>query len=146
MATLTRTVPAKTAAIKSLKSVKCSRIKGIYWKLTICTTIPNRNFSYCYPSAWTPRILFSDSCISVFQASFVLLFKLVQHYTQRKREWCWIFALDCFVTLLLISRFASFVASGQHILEEEMKIYDYDPTPWLTSDSDGNDSDPNNDL
>jgi len=56
------------------------------------------------------------------------------------------FAFDCFVTPLLISRFASFVASGEHILEEEVKIYENDPTPWLTSDSDGNNSDPNNDL
>ena len=38
------------------------------------------------------------------------------------------------------------MASGQHILDEEEKIYENDPTPWMTSDSDGNDSDPNNEL
>ena len=38
------------------------------------------------------------------------------------------------------------MASGQHILDEEEKIYENDPTPWMTSDSDGNDSDLNNEL
>ena len=55
-------------------------------------------------------------------------------------------SFDRCVTPLLISRFASFVASGQHIPDEEVKIYENDPTPWLTSDSDGNDSDQNNEL
>lgn len=45
----------------------------------------------------------------------------------------------------LISRFAAFVASGLHIPDEEVKVYEEDPSPWLTSDSDGNDSDPNHD-
>lgn len=54
-------------------------------------------------------------------------------------------AFDRFVTPLLISRFATFVASGQHILDEEVKFYENDPSPWLTSDSDGNDSDPSHD-
>ncbi|KAJ7375383.1 hypothetical protein OS493_002142 [Desmophyllum pertusum] len=39
------------------------------------------------------------------------------------------------------SRFATFVASGQHILDEEVKVYEDDLAPWLTSDSDSNNSD-----
>ena len=39
-------------------------------------------------------------------------------------------------------RFASFVASGQHFLEEEVKKYEDDPSAWMTSDSDGSDGEP----
>ncbi|XP_058954860.2 nuclear envelope integral membrane protein 1-like [Pocillopora verrucosa] len=40
------------------------------------------------------------------------------------------------------ARFASFVASGQHFLEEEVKKYEDDPSAWMTSDSDGSDGEP----
>ena len=39
-------------------------------------------------------------------------------------------------------RFASFVTSGQHFLEEEVKKYEDDPSAWMTSDSDGSDGEP----
>ncbi|XP_068671584.1 nuclear envelope integral membrane protein 1-like isoform X3 [Montipora capricornis] len=34
------------------------------------------------------------------------------------------------------TRFAKFVSTGQHYLEEEVNSYEDDPSPWLTSDED----------
>lgn len=44
------------------------------------------------------------------------------------------------------TRFASFVATGQHISDEEVKKYEDDPSAWMTSDSDGSDSEPNDHI
>jgi len=38
------------------------------------------------------------------------------------------------------TRFAEFVSSGQHILDDEIRTYDEDPSPWLTSDSEDEDN------
>ena len=40
-----------------------------------------------------------------------------------------------YVDTPLISRFAKFVTSGQHIPDDEVRTYEDDPSPWLTENS-----------
>ena len=38
-------------------------------------------------------------------------------------------------TPMLISRFAQFVSTGKHIIDDEVRTHEVDPTPWLTEES-----------
>ena len=69
--------PAKTVAVKSMKFVKCSpfnqTVRHLLRNLIENLVIVIHQLEHLVFS------LFSNACISVFQASFVLLFKLVRH-------------------------------------------------------------------